>query len=75
VAAVDTTAAGDCFNAAFASRIVSGESPVQAATYANAAAALCVTRPGAQSAMPSAHEVDNFLLSAGRACEVRDATP
>jgi ribokinase len=65
VDAVDTTAAGDCFNAAFASRLVLGDTPSKAALYANAAAALCVGRHGAQAAMPAANEVDAFLSRLG----------
>jgi ribokinase len=61
VEAADTTAAGDCFNAAFASRLLLGDKPKQAAQYANAAAAVCVTRHGAQAAMPTVAEVEEFL--------------
>ena len=61
VEAIDTTAAGDCFNAAFACRLIAGDTPANAARYANAAAAICVTRAGAQSAMPSAADVEEFL--------------
>jgi ribokinase len=66
VDAVDTTAAGDCFNAAFATRLVLGDSPTDAALYANAAAALCVQRMGAQTTMPTGTEVDAFRLKAQR---------
>lgn len=58
---VDTTAAGDAFNAAFAVRLSSGYSPVEAAVYANAAAAISVTRLGAQPSMPTAQEVEIML--------------
>ena len=61
VVALDTTAAGDCFNAAFAARLVAGDPPPAAARYACAAAALCITRAGAQASMPTAAEVDQFL--------------
>jgi ribokinase len=61
VKAVDTTAAGDCFNGAFAARLLEGDSPEQAARYANAAAAISVTRLGAQVSMPSRDEVDELL--------------
>jgi ribokinase len=63
VKAVDSTAAGDCFNAAFASRLVYGSAPAEAARYANAAAAISVTRLGAQASMPKADEVEVFLKS------------
>ena len=58
---VDTTAAGDCFNGAFASALCMGSDPVTSARFAAAAAALCVTRPGAQPAMPTASEVEAVL--------------
>jgi len=58
VRAVDTTAAGDTFNAAFAKKLAGGAIPVEAADYANRAAAISVTRAGAQSSMPSAKEVN-----------------
>lgn len=57
VRAVDTTAAGDTFNAAFAVKLAEGATPTKAAEYANRAAAISVTRPGAQSSMPSENEV------------------
>ena len=61
VKAVDTTAAGDCFNGAFAARLLAGDSPATAARYANAAAAISVTRLGAQVSMPSKDEVEGLL--------------
>ena len=64
VQAVDTTAAGDCFNAAFAVALTGGKTPPEAARYANAAAAISVTRVGAQPSLPSAAEVESFLAQA-----------
>ncbi|MDQ1654029.1 MAG: ribokinase [Cryptosporangiaceae bacterium] len=61
VRAVDTTGAGDCFAAALAAALASGRSADGALRYANAAAAIAVTRPGAQDAMPTASEVDAAL--------------
>jgi len=61
VDAVDTTAAGDCFNAAFAVALTRGDVPALAARYAAAAAAISVTRVGAQPSLPSSAEVDAFL--------------
>lgn len=58
---VDTTAAGDTFNAAFAVRLMSGDLSIEAAKYANAAAALSVTRMGAQPSMPTAEQVAKML--------------
>jgi ribokinase len=65
VKVVDTTAAGDCFNAAFAVALMRGKVPALAARYAAAAAAISVTRAGAQPSLPSASEVDGFLALAG----------
>ena len=57
VEAVDTTAAGDAFNGAFAVALEREASLVEAATFANAAAACSVTRHGAQPSMPRPAEV------------------
>jgi ribokinase len=64
VKAVDTTAAGDCFNAAFAVALTRGKLPAEAARYGAAAAAISVTRPGAQPSLPSSAEVEAFLEKA-----------
>lgn len=61
VDAIDTVAAGDCFNGAFAVALLEGKDPWTAARFANAAAAICVTRKGAQASMPLRAEVDEFL--------------
>ena len=61
VKAVDTTAAGDTFNAAFAAALASGKKVTEAITFANAAGALSTTAPGAQSAMPSLDRVNQLL--------------
>jgi ribokinase len=63
VKAVDSTAAGDAFNAGFAVSLLSGAAPVQAARHAAAVAAISVTRMGAQPSMPSARDVNRFLKS------------
>jgi ribokinase len=65
VKAVDTTAAGDCFNAAFAVALTSGKPPAEAARYGAAAAAISVTRSGAQPSLPTGAEVQAFLEHAG----------
>lgn len=65
VAPVDTTAAGDVFNAAFAAGLAEGRALEPAARFANAAAALSVTRPGAQNSVPSRRQVDRFLKELG----------
>jgi ribokinase len=61
VTAVDTTAAGDTFNGAFACALEQKSSLLEAARFANAAGALSVTRPGAQNSVPSREEVEQFL--------------
>ena len=61
VDAIDTVAAGDCFNGAFAVALLEGNDPWTAARFANAAAAICVTRKGAAASMPTRAEVDEFL--------------
>jgi ribokinase len=61
VNAVDTTAAGDAFNAGFAVGLISGYSASESGVFASAVAALSVTRPGAQPSMPRSDEVEEFL--------------
>ena len=63
VAAVDTTGAGDTFNAAFAVSLAEGAAIMDAAVFANAAAALSVTRPGAQNSIPTRAEVESLLAA------------
>ena len=60
VAAVDAVGAGDVYNAALVSRLVSGDPLPAAMRFAAAAAAISVTRPGADCA-PSPAEVAAFL--------------
>ncbi|MBI1792422.1 MAG: ribokinase, partial [Acidobacteria bacterium] len=66
VEARDTTAAGDTFNAALAVALGEGRSMEQAIPFANAAAAISVTRPGAQASAPSRAEVDILLFPFSR---------
>lgn len=56
----DTTGAGDTFNGAFASEIGAGFSVKRAVQFANAAAALSITKVGAQGGMPTRSEVEKF---------------
>jgi ribokinase len=65
VRAVDTTAAGDAFNGAFATGLMMSKGPVESARFAAAAAALSVTRAGAQPSMPSIAEVEQLLAPSG----------
>lgn len=62
VEAVDTTAAGDTFNGALLAADLAGASFQDAVRFAHGAAALSVTRFGAQSSIPTRQEVDTFLL-------------
>jgi len=61
VEAVDTTAAGDVFNGALAVALAEGKPLAEAARFANAAAAISVTRAGAQTSVPRREEVERFL--------------
>lgn len=61
VKAVDTTAAGDTFIGAYAAACANGFAVEQALTFAAAAAALAVTKPGAQSSIPNRTEIEAFL--------------
>lgn len=61
VQVVDTVAAGDTFTGALAALIGEGRSLKEAVEYANAAAALAVTRRGAQPSVPTRAEVLRFL--------------
>ena len=60
VEAVDTVGAGDAFNGALAVALAEGRPVVEAAVWASAAAALAVTRRGAQEGMPSRAEIDRL---------------
>lgn len=59
VKAVDTTAAGDCFLAAFMSRF-DGENFATAVDFGAKASAIAVTRQGAQTSIPTVEEVEKF---------------
>lgn len=61
VQAVDATGAGDTFNGAFLTRLIAGDRPLDAARYANAAAALQTTGYGAVAPMPRPADVRRFL--------------
>ncbi|MGZ3822216.1 MAG: ribokinase [Mucilaginibacter sp.] len=62
VKAVDTTAAGDVFNGALVVALSERRSLVDAVAFGCKAAALSVTRLGAQSAAPYRHEVEPILF-------------
>jgi len=61
VEAVDTTGAGDTFNAAFAVAVAEGKSMEDSIRFANRAASLSVTKFGAQGGMPTREEVEGSL--------------
>nr|WP_263324776.1 ribokinase [Neobacillus sp. Marseille-Q6967] len=65
VDAVDTTGAGDAFNGGFAHALSIGRTIDQAIHFANAVAALSVTKIGTAPAMPYKHEVEAFLQNSG----------
>lgn len=65
VQAVDSTAAGDTFNAALAVALSENYEMEQALRFANAAAAISVTRAGAQTSAPSRADVEALLALTG----------
>jgi ribokinase len=65
VKAVDTTAAGDVFNGALAVALAEGRPLLDAARFANAAAALSVTKLGAQPSAPYRKDINKLLKTKG----------
>jgi ribokinase len=61
--AVDTTGAGDCFCGALAAGLDRGLALPAAMAFANAAAALSVTRAGAAASIPMSAEVEALLAT------------
>lgn len=61
VKVADTTGAGDAFSAGLAVALAEGRETAEAVRFANAASALCVTRPGAAQSMPTRAALDEFL--------------
>jgi ribokinase len=61
VKAVDTTAAGDVFNGALAVALAEDRALQDAVRFANAAAALSVTKLGAQPSAPTREEIEAFM--------------
>jgi ribokinase len=64
VKAVDTTGAGDVFNGALAVALAEDQALQAAVRFANAAAAISVTRLGAQPSAPSRREIEKLLKTA-----------
>lgn len=65
VKAVDTIAAGDTFNGALVTALLESKPMNEAIRFAHAAAAIAVTRKGAQPSVPWRHEIDEFLQQQG----------
>ncbi|EPL3848032.1 ribokinase [Klebsiella aerogenes] len=65
VQAIDTIAAGDTFNGAFVTALLEGREVPDAIRFAHAAAAIAVTRKGAQPSVPWRKEIDEFLRQQG----------
>lgn len=65
VDAVDTIAAGDTFNGALITALLEGKAMPEAVRFAHAAAAIAVTRYGAQPSVPWREEIDLFLQQQG----------
>lgn len=65
VEAVDTIAAGDTFNGALVTALLEEKPLPEAIRFAHAAAAIAVTRRGAQPSVPWRHEIDGFLKQQG----------
>ncbi|MCI7478923.1 MAG: ribokinase [[Pasteurella] aerogenes] len=63
VQAVDTTAAGDTFNGALVTALAEGKTLDDAIRFAHAAAAISVTRKGAQPSIPYRQETLDFLTA------------
>ncbi len=63
VEAVDTTAAGDCFEGFFVAARARGKAPRDTLRLAAAAAALCVTKKGASPSIPFLAEAEAFMQS------------
>ena len=65
VKAIDTIAAGDTFNGALVTALLEGKGMDDAIRFAHAAAAIAVTRKGAQPSVPWRKEIDEFLSQQG----------
>ncbi|MDH2913879.1 ribokinase [Kosakonia sp. HypNH10] len=65
VKAIDTIAAGDTFNGALMTALLEEKPLDEAIRFAHAAAAIAVTRKGAQPSVPWRNEIDDFLAQQG----------
>jgi ribokinase len=66
ITAVDTTAAGDAFNGAFAVMLAEGKSLLEAVNYGMAAGALSATKRGAQPSLPTREAVETLMQSSSQ---------
>lgn len=58
---VDTTAAGDCFTAAYAAAVLKGRDRQSAMRYASTAAGFCVCHKGAMPSLPWSKDLEQLL--------------
>ena len=58
---VDTTGAGDAFNAGLAVALTEGKNTKEAIQFANAVGGLSATKIGTAKSMPHREEIDNLL--------------
>ena len=65
VKAIDTTGAGDAFNAGLAVALTEGMGIIDAVLFANAVAALSTTKMGAQEGLPRRDDVEDFIKRHG----------
>ena len=61
VTSVDSTAAGDAFIGGFASALIKGQDIAKCLSIGMAAGAIAVTKPGAQTSLPTQAEIDKFI--------------
>ena len=61
VKAVDSVAAGDAFNGAFATALTEGKDVIESIRFACAVGALAVTKPGAVPSLPLRKDTDEFI--------------
>ncbi|MFH1616792.1 MAG: PfkB family carbohydrate kinase [Planctomycetota bacterium] len=58
---LDTTGCGDVFHGAYALAIARGQTAIEAAHFASAAAALCATKVGGRDGIPTVHKLHSFI--------------
>ncbi|MFX1296742.1 MAG: ribokinase [Promethearchaeota archaeon] len=63
VKAIDAVGAGDCFNGCLATALAEGKEMIEAIRFASAAAAISVTRRGAQPSLPKRTEIEEKLTN------------